>query len=128
MPSVYKRKPGRSGRLSQRKTEAEFKTSRATIKNKLKKRFLKKPRHSTIFINDEEKAFASYIVLSKFGFPIADDIEEANNSYVSETEQQPERKKGRYKRPAPPESLSEVDNYSIASSLESNESFGSLQK
>lgn len=90
MPSVYKRKPGsrsykdytdekleecleaiRTGRLSQRKAEAEFKISRATIKNKLKNRFLKKPGHPTIFTNDEEKAFASHIVLlSEFGFPV----------------------------------------------------------
>ncbi|KAF2887540.1 hypothetical protein ILUMI_18633, partial [Ignelater luminosus] len=188
----------RSGQLSQKKAEAEFKISRATIKNKLKNRFLKKPGHPTIFTNDEEKDFGSHIkfertrlswysngknktALPKDQFPALlkkaldnlqptkshnvisgfraagivlinveellsnlfrqdremnvavgqsiclDDIEEANNSYVLETEQQPIREKGRSKRSSSQESSSEKNfNHSMASSLESNESFGSL--
>ncbi|KAF2892704.1 hypothetical protein ILUMI_13469 [Ignelater luminosus] len=155
MPSVYKRKSSslsykdytdekleecleaiRSGRLSQRKAEAEFKVSRATIENKLKNSFLKKPRHPTILTNNEEKACASHIMLtpktnSRKKINVAadqsicpDDIEEANIFYVSETEQQPVLKTGRSKRFASPESsLEEDDNYSTAISLESNESF-----
>lgn len=91
MPRTYKRQPGsrnyrnyteetltlclnavRSGSLTQRKAEEQFKIPRRTIINKLKNHHTNNnPGHPPIFSDEEEAAFAACILsFSDFGFPL----------------------------------------------------------
>lgn len=90
MPRTYKRKVGsrsyqdytpetlqlclaavRSGRMSQRKAEQEFKIPRRTIINKLKGNQRIRPGRPSVFSEEEEVAFVNCILgFSKFGFPL----------------------------------------------------------
>lgn len=90
MPRIYKRKVGsrsyqnysqqtlqlclaavRSGRMSQRKAEQEFKIPRRTIINKLKGNRNIRPGRPSVFSEEEEASFVNCILgFSEFGFPL----------------------------------------------------------
>lgn len=92
MPSKYRRKPGsrryidytgaeleeflnvvRSKLMTQRAASEKYGIPWSTIKNKLKKKFGKRPGRPTIFSEQEETAFVAHITaLSEYGFPLTE--------------------------------------------------------